>query len=113
MHLLTIAWLQGALQGQQLTPGSVIKQLCQLTLGGPAVGAAFGLCMVVWLRYVYNSAVVEVTMTIVAALGAFIVGNEMLGVSGVLAVLCLGIWMLSFGAHHISREVQEPLNIIW
>lgn len=69
--------------------------------------------MVIWLRYVYNSAVVEVTMTIVAALGAFIVGNEMLGVSGVLAVLCLGIWMLSFGAHHISREVQEPLNIIW
>ena len=69
--------------------------------------------MVTWLRYVYNSAVVEVTMTIVAALGSFIVGNEMLGVSGVLAVLCLGIWMLSFGAHHISREVQEPLNIIW
>ena len=69
--------------------------------------------MVTWLRYIYNSAVVEVTMTIVAALGCFIVGNEMLGVSGVLAVLCLGIWMLSFGAHHISREVQEPLNIIW
>ena len=96
-----------------MTPGYVIKQLCQLSIGGPAVGVAFGLVMVIWLRFIYNQDVEEVTMTIVAALGCFIVSNEILGVSGVLAVLCLGIWMAAFGSHHISRQVQEPLRIIW
>ena len=67
--------MQNALNGERLTPGYVIKQLCQLSIGGPAVGIAFGLVMVVWLRFIYNQDVVEVTMTIVAALGCFIVGN--------------------------------------
>ena len=105
--------MQNALQGQELTAKSVISQLCQLSLGGPAVGVAFGLVMVVWLRFIYNQDVVEVTMTIVAAVGSFIVANEIVGVSGVLAVLCLGIWMAAFGSHHISRQVQYPLQIVW
>lgn len=102
-----------ALQGQELTVKSTISQLCQLSLGGPAVGVAFGSVIVLWLRFIYNQDVVEVTMTIVAALGCFIVANEILGVSGVLAVLCLGIWMAAFGSHHISRQVQQPLRIVW
>ena len=105
--------VQNALQGQELTVKSTISQLCQLSLGGPAVGVAFGLVIVIWLRFIYNQDVVEVTMTIVAALGCFIVANEILGVSGVLAVLCLGIWMAAFGSHHISRQVQQPLRIVW
>ena len=77
------------------------------------MGVAFGIVVVLWLRFIYNQDVVEVTMTIVAALGSFYVGNEILGVSGVLAVLCLGIWMAAFGSNHISRQVQRPLQIIW
>ena len=37
-----------------MTGASVIKQLCQLSLGGPAVGLAFGLVVVFWLRFIYN-----------------------------------------------------------
>lgn len=105
--------MQNALDGSQLTVRLVVKQLCQLSLGGPAVGLAFGIVMVFWLRYIYNHDVVEVTMTIVAALGSFFVGNEILGVSGVLAVLSLGFWMVAFGEHHISRQVKNPLNVVW
>lgn len=101
------------MEGDALTGRSVVSQLSQLALGGPAVGMAFGICMVAWLRYIYNQDVVEVTLTIVAAMGSFIVANEILGVSGVLAVLILGIWMAAFGTHHISRSVQRPLHIVW
>ena len=55
----------------------------------------------------------EITMTIVAAFGAFIVGNDILGVSGVLAILILGVWMIAQGAHHISRRVEHPLRVVW
>ena len=105
--------MQNVLDGSQLTVKLVVKQLCQLSLGGPAVGLAFGVVMVIWLRYIYNHDVVEVTMTIVAALGSFFVGNEILGVSGVLAVLSLGFWMVAFGEQHISRQVKNPLNVVW
>eukprot|EP00891_Asterochloris_glomerata_P000999 jgi/Astpho2/999/e_gw1.00016.116.1_t len=104
---------QGIVQGQSVTGASVIKQLCQLSLGGPAVGLAFGLVVVFWLRFIYNDDMTEITMTIVAAFGAFIVGNDILGVSGVLAILILGIWMIAQGAHHISRQVEHPLRVVW
>ena len=42
-----------------MTGASVIKQLCQLSLGGPAVGLAFGLVVVFWLRFIYNDDMVR------------------------------------------------------
>ena len=42
-----------------MTGASVIKQLCQLSLGGPAVGLAFGLVVVFWLRFIYNDDMVS------------------------------------------------------
>ncbi|KAK9814099.1 hypothetical protein WJX72_000644 [[Myrmecia] bisecta] len=100
-------------EGQHETPGSVISLLCQLTLGGPAVGLAFGIAVIVWLRFIYSDDMVEITTTIIAAYGAFIVGNDILGVSGVLAVVTLGIFMAATGKDHISAKVEHPMHIVW
>lgn len=67
------------------------RQSVQLAVGGPLVGLAFGIVTTVWLRYMYNSPTAEITLTIVSAYGTYLVADELLHVSAVLAVVVLGV----------------------
>ena len=53
-------------------------------------GLAFGMATATWLRYMYNTPMAEVTLTIIATYGAYIVADELFHVSAVLAVVTLG-----------------------
>ena len=65
----------------------------QLAVGGPLTGLAFGVATTVWLRYMYNNATAEITLTVLSAYGTYVVANELLDVSAVLAVVVLG-WLI-------------------
>ena len=71
------------------------RLFARLTFGGPATGLAFGLAITVWLRYMYNNAMGEITLTIVGAYATYLVGDQLFHVSGVLAVVILGESSLS------------------
>jgi NhaP-type Na+/H+ or K+/H+ antiporter len=62
----------------------------QLAVGGPLSGLAFGMATTLWLRFMYNTPMAEITLTIVAAYGTYIVSDELMKVSPVLAVVILG-----------------------
>lgn len=53
-------------------------------------GLAFGIATTFWLRYMYNSPMAEITLTIVSAYSTYIVADELMHVSAVLAVVILG-----------------------
>ncbi len=53
-------------------------------------GLAFGIATAFWLRYMYNTPMAEITLTIVATYGTYIVADELFHVSAVLAVVTLG-----------------------
>ena len=46
--------------------------------------------MTAWLRYMYNSPMAEITLTVLTAYATYLVGDQLFGVSGVLAVVILG-----------------------
>ncbi len=50
---------------------------------------------------------------IVAAYGAYSVSDELLNVSGLLAVVALGTWLSAKGQHRISSRVDAPLRTVW
>lgn len=54
----------------------------------------------------------EIMVTVVAAYFAYLVGDYA-GVSGVLAVVALGLWMSARGVDHVSRKVEPVLDIVW
>ena len=62
----------------------------QLTAGGPATGVAFGLAITLWLRYMYNKPLAEISLTVAGAYATYIVADKLFGVSAVLAVVFLG-----------------------
>lgn len=66
------------------------REFLQLAIGGPLTGLAFGMATAFWLRYMYNVPTAEITLTIVATYGTYIVGDSLFHVSAVLAVVTLG-----------------------
>ena len=62
----------------------------KLSAGGPATGVAFGICMTLWLRTMFNKPLAEISLTIASAYATYIVADQLFGVSAVLAIVFLG-----------------------
>ncbi|MCA9259406.1 MAG: cation:proton antiporter, partial [Planctomycetales bacterium] len=58
------------------------------------------------LNRVFNEPTVEITLTIVMAYGAMILAEAFLHVSGVIAIVTMGLWMSGPGRTAISPEVR-------
>ena len=76
------------------------------------MGVLIAGCTVVWIRHVFNDALVEITITLVAAYLTYNLA-EFLHVSGVLAVVALGLMLAGIGRTSISPEVEGFLHRFW
>ncbi len=68
-----VACMQRYTAGEAQSPGGVVSLLCRQSLGGPAVGLAFALCLLGWLRFMpaaQEEPVLAATLMLVAAYGA-------------------------------------------
>lgn len=93
--------------------GESIGFFLQLALGGPALGVLFGIVATFWIQYIYNDLLTEISVTLVTAYLTFYVAEDVAEVSGVLAVVSLGLFMGSFAKDRISSSVHEPLDVFW
>eukprot|EP00754_Rhynchopus_humris_P001585 Rhum_TRINITY_DN10919_c0_g1::Rhum_TRINITY_DN10919_c0_g1_i1::g.41331::m.41331 len=85
---------------------------CWIAFGGPVVGLVAGIIGEWCLSKVFNDALIEITITVCAAYLTFFVAEGFLHVSGVLALVVLGVWL----SHHrqaISPEVEHTLHEFW
>ena len=81
----------------------------RVAFGGPAFGYVMAKITIFWLSRVFNDALVEITITLASAYITFYVGESILGVSGVLAIVTLGIEINSRRTN-ISPEVEVFLH---
>ncbi len=81
----------------------------RVAFGGPAFGYLVAKIAIFWLARVFNDALVEITITLASAYITFYVGEGFFGVSGVLAVVTLGI-ELNSKRTNISPEVEVFLH---
>jgi NhaP-type Na+/H+ or K+/H+ antiporter len=108
--LQTIVKDQAAHREPNLSVWHFAYEFFYVAFGGPAVGYVFGKVSVYWLSKVYNDALVEITITLGMTYCTFFVAEEFLGVSGVLAVVMLGLYMNAVGRTRISHEVEHFLH---
>ncbi|CAG7734240.1 unnamed protein product [Allacma fusca] len=90
----------------------ILLKTCQITLGGPVFGFVTGKLAVWALSLIFNDATVEITITLVATYLTYYIGEDILGVSGVMAVVVLGITMGSERTS-ISPEVENFVHHFW
>ena len=77
----------------------------RVALGGPLFGYFMARLTILWLSRVFNDAVVEITITLASTYFTYYVGDVLLGVSGVLAVVTLGL-EVNARRTYISPEVE-------
>lgn len=102
-----------ATDGTSIGLGSVTVDFIKVVALGLAVGLAVAWLVVYWLGKVFNDPLIEITITIAAAYMVFIVAEGVFHVSGVVALVTLGVVLASYGRTKVSPEVAEFLHHFW
>ena len=85
-----------------ISGGEITLYFARVALGGPLFGWIAGKVVIFWLSHVFNDYLIEITITLVSTYLTYYIGEEILQVSGVLAVVAMGIEV------NTKRTVIEP-----
>lgn len=105
---MMLALVGGARPG----PGDLVAEFLRQSLGGAAVGALVGVA--VWqITKRIDDAMIEITLTVIAAYGSFGVAGR-LGMSGVIAAVVAGLFCGSVAAQHgMSETTRRSADAFW
>ena len=92
---------------------SPIIQFAKVVFGGIIVGGVIGYFSITWIKKVFNDALVEISVIVGAAYLTFFVAEYFFHVSGVLALVTLGLIMAGVGRTRISPEVEHFMHEFW
>lgn len=88
-------------------------EFLRVSLGGIGVGLFIGWIVLRWIKGVYNDAMVEISVVVAAAFITFYIAEHFLHVSGVLALVALGLLIGGFGRSSISPQVEHFMHEFW
>ncbi|XP_017226139.1 sodium/hydrogen exchanger 7 isoform X3 [Daucus carota subsp. sativus] len=99
--------------GSGMKWAALVKFLAQVSLGAVGIGIAFGLASVLWLKFVFNDTVIEITLTLAMSYIAYFTAQEWLDVSGVLTVMTLGMFYAAVARTAFTGDGQQSLHHFW
>jgi NhaP-type Na+/H+ or K+/H+ antiporter len=100
--------------GVEMGPVEVVGMFCRLSLGGPILGVLGGIICSYILSKIHNNAVLEVNTTIfISYLIFYVAENTAVHVSGILALVSLGLYMTKSGKTRISAESEHSVHHVW
>lgn len=101
-------------EGKETSAAEITGRFFRLSLGGIAVGILGGMIVSFLLSRIYNNAVLEVNTTIFSSYIIFwICEGTPLHVSGILAIVALGLYMTNTGKTRISAESEHAVHHVW
>jgi CPA1 family monovalent cation:H+ antiporter len=101
-----------AIESSDLSPGGVIVGLTLGTLASTAIGAVMGFLVSRLLTGVHDH-LIELTMSLVAAYGSYLIAAQ-LHESGLIASVVCGLVLGSYGRRvGISQRAQDAIDIVW
>nr|AVA17744.1 SOS1-like protein 1 [Populus tremuloides] len=99
--------------GENFNSGAIIKFLTQVSLGAVGIGIAFGIASVLWLRFIFNDTVIEIALTLAVSYVTYFTAQEGAAVSGVLAVMTLGMFYAAVARTAFKGDGQQSLHHFW
>ncbi|XP_052205114.1 sodium/hydrogen exchanger 7-like [Diospyros lotus] len=99
--------------GQTFSWGAVLEFLTKVSLGAVGMGLAFGIASVLWLGFIVNDIVIEIALTLTVSYITFFTAQEGADVSGVLAVMTLGMFYAAFARTAFKGGSQQRLHHFW
>nr|AMK51995.1 Na+/H+ antiporter [Halogeton glomeratus] len=99
--------------GRSFTWAAILKFLVQVALGAVGMGIAFGAASVLWLGFIFNDTVIEISLTLAVSYVAYFTAQEGAAVSGVLTVMTLGMFYAAAARTAFKGESQQSLHHFW
>ncbi|PHT60416.1 Sodium/hydrogen exchanger 7 [Capsicum baccatum] len=93
--------------------GAVFKFLVQVSLGAVGVGIAFGFASVLWLGFIFNDTVIEISLTLAVSYVSYFTAQQGADISGVLTVMTLGMFYSAVAKTAFKGESQQSLHHFW
>jgi NhaP-type Na+/H+ or K+/H+ antiporter len=103
----------GWAQGEPVIASDVVKFVFKAALGGPALGIAFALAVLIWLQILDNDSIAIITVTLTASYSIWVLSDQILSVSAVLAVLFFSMFIGLYGRNHIGSRSQKSFRFFW
>lgn len=104
----------GMVVGEEATPGAVAINFIRLAGGGPLVGVIFGALSCLWLHRIIRDDVLASVLTFITCYISFYCSEfTFLGVSGILCIVSLGLFMSAFGKSKIYAESEHAIHTVW
>lgn len=101
-------------KGETMTGMDIIIKFCRLSIGGPILGVLGGMIVSFMLRGIHNNYVLEANTTIFGSyLIFFLAESTSLHVSGILAIVALGLYMTRSGKTRFSAESEHSVHHVW
>jgi NhaP-type Na+/H+ or K+/H+ antiporter len=101
-------------KGEEPNYFDILVKFIRLSIGGPLLGIAGGIVVTFLLRRIHNNFVLEVNTTIFGSyLIFFLAESTPLHVSGILAIVALGLYMTRSGKLRISAESEHSVHHVW
>lgn len=101
------------LDGEQLSAGEIVLEVIRLSLGGVAMGLAFGLVALIGLALVCEMFEVETSITVITAFLGFWTAQSPARLSGVICNVTSGLLLSALGKSLITPSAREPLAHFW
>ena len=112
--LIILAVAEEFEQGDYFAMEEFLISGARLAFGGLALGLAFSIATLFWLRKMVNDPMQEVNLTIVATYLVFYVAEiPILAFSGALSVVTLGLTLSAYGKTVISPMTEHTMHNVW
>ncbi|GLT41157.1 hypothetical protein SLA2020_152420 [Shorea laevis] len=99
--------------GQSFTWATIIEFLAKVSLGAVGIGIAFGIASVLWLGFIFNDTVIEIALTLAVSYIAYLTAQLGFDISGVLAVMTLGMFYAAYAKTAFKGGSQRSLHHFW
>lgn len=104
--------LQERVSGKETTLLQDFGHFVQLSFGGVGLGLLAGIITATWISNIFKDFEVETAITFISSYLTFYIAESELQVSGVLAVVFLGITLAKYRTV-VSVEVEHGLHQVW
>lgn len=105
--------LLGIVMGEEFTLAQGLSEFAIVTLGGALTGFTIGLVTNYIFEYVEDDNAIQIALTIIVAYGTFLLAEELLHVSPVIAVVVAGITLGSNQRDDGSMSAQISIADFW
>lgn len=96
-----------------LGPLDILFNFLRFSIGGPIFGILICLVIILWIRRIVKDDMLTMNLTFIACYFTFFVGEYFLEVSGILAIVALGITMGNIGRIEINPESEHAIHSVW